>query len=78
MLRAFGNERYYMRELPVHHTQRAIGEGRNYIDYEVRLRPTLDFMGYIVSRSALVKVMEPQSLADKIRDMHKESMELYT
>lgn len=77
VLRAFNSERYNMRDLPLHKSQRGITEGENYIDYELYLRPTLDFLGHLVSRSSLVKVLEPKWLADEIRDMHKKAAQLY-
>lgn len=77
VVRAFGSERYYLRDLPVHHSQREIGHGEGWTDFEVCLRPTLDLMGQILSRGARQKVMRPQWLADEVRKMHLEAAGLY-
>lgn len=69
IVRAYTNERYYLRDLPLHHTQRLIGEGDGYFDYEVTLRPTEDFLGYLLSRSNFVKIISPDSLAIQIKEM---------
>lgn len=69
ILRAYFNERYYLRDLPLHPTQRLVGEGDGYYDYEVTLRPTEDFLGYLLSRSDFVKIISPESLAKQLKEM---------
>ena len=69
VIRAFGNERYYMRDLPMHHSQYMISHNEEYADFGLYLRPTLDFMGHLLSRSSQIRVMQPQWLADKVRQM---------
>ena len=78
VVRAYNNEQYYMRDLPVHPTQRLIAEGEGYCDYEVTLRPTEDFLGYLLSRAQWVEVISPQevryqitSMADNVRKRYK-------
>lgn len=69
VVRAYNTEQYYMRDLPVHPTQRLIAEGDGYCDYEVILRPTEDFLGYLVSRAHWVEIISPQEVRDHIREM---------
>lgn len=73
VLRAYGNERYAMRDLPLHHTQREIAVGEDYVDFEVKLHPTSDFLAQILSRGRWLKVMEPEGIAKKIKQMHLEA-----
>ena len=77
VLRTFGNERYYARDLPVHSSQKLLSEGDGYADYEYRLRPTDDFIGFIMSQGSWIKVLEPQSLAQEISKRHKAAQEIY-
>lgn len=77
VLRALGNERYYMDDLPVHASQRVIGKGDGYIDYEIMMRPTSDFIGYIMSRGSWLKVLSPQSLVDEIRQGLQKTLSMY-
>ena len=77
IIRAFGNERYYMRDLPFHHSQKVVSEGKEYADFELWLRPTLDFMGHLLSRSSQIKVLHPQWLADKVRKMLEDTIHRY-
>lgn len=78
VLRAFGNERHYMDDLPLHPSQCRIGEGDGYADYEVTMRPTSDFIGHILSRGAWLKVIRPESLAEEVRRNHQMAFELYS
>ncbi len=69
VIRAYDTEQYYMRDLPVHPTQRLIAEGDGYCDYEVTLRPTEDFLGYLLSRAHWVEIISPQEVRDHINRM---------
>ena len=77
VIRAFGYERFYIRDLPIHHSQREIGRGENFADFELYMRPTIDLSAHFLSRASQVKVLSPQWLADDIRDMHLEAAEMY-
>ena len=77
VIRAYDTQRYYMRDLPWHSTQREIAQGENYADFEFRLRPTMDFSNHILSRGSLVKVLEPEWLAEEICNMHLDGASLY-
>lgn len=77
VLRAYGDENLYMRDLPVHHSQMEIGSGDGYTDFECYLRPTLDFCGYILSRGNRLQVLKPQSLIDKIHQMLADALRNY-
>ena len=77
VIRAYGYERYYLRDLPIHKSQLEIGRGENFADFEFYLRPTIDFSGHLLSRGNLIKVLQPQWLADEIHDMHQEAAAMY-
>ena len=79
VLRAFGVERYYLRDLPLHHTQRElpVAEGQDYADFELFVRPTVDIQGQLLSRGVQLKVLEPQWLADDLRRWHEDAAKMY-
>ena len=77
VIRAFGTEPQYLRDLKLHHSQREIAVGDDYSDFELYLRPTLDFEGKLMERGDRIKVLKPQHLAEKIREKHKSSVKLY-
>jgi hypothetical protein len=77
VIRAYGNEKYYLQDLPLHHSQRELAEKDDYTDFELYLRPTSDFKAHLLSRGRWQKVLEPTWLADEIRQWHEEAVEIY-
>lgn len=69
LIRAYGREAMAIKDLPIHPSQHIVNETNDYTDFELNnISPTWDFVGYILSRSAHVKVLEPKSLIDMIVD----------
>ena len=77
VLRAYDSERYFLRDLPLHHTQKEISTEEDYSDFEIVMRPTFDFSSHLLSRGIMLKVLEPQWLADEIHEMHLQAVEMY-
>lgn len=77
VLRAYGYEPYYLRDLPLHHSQREINRTDDYSDFELTLKPTTDFKSRLLSRGEFLEVLEPQSLADEIIEWHQKAIERY-
>ena len=77
VLRAYGLEPYYLRDLPLHHSQREIRTTDEYCDFELRLKPTSDFKGKLLQRAEWIEVLKPQSLIDDIITLHQRSINRY-
>ena len=77
VLRAYGAEPYYLRDLPLHHSQREITTTEEYSDFELNLKLTGDFKAHLLSRGQWVEVLEPQSLAEEIIEWHQEAINRY-
>lgn len=77
VIRAFGKESNYLRDLPLHHSQKEIEKGENYTDFELTLSPTADFFSPLLSRGTAIKILQPQWLADEIKQQHQAALELY-
>lgn len=77
VIRAFGKEANYLRDLQLHHSQMEICKEEKFSDFEMYLSPTSDFWTPLLSRGSAIKVMQPQWLADEIRRMHIEAAKLY-
>ena len=45
VIRAFDNERFYIRDLPLHHSQEVLKEEKNYTDYKYFIRPSTAIPG---------------------------------
>lgn len=77
VLRAFGQTPYYLRDLPLHHTQHEINTTDAYTDFELYLRPTVDFQNQLLTHGAGIQVLRPAHLADEIKARVKEMLKLY-
>lgn len=77
VIRAFGMEANYLRDLPLHPTQKEIASTDEYTDFEMLLRPSMDFNAPLLSRGAAIKVLEPKWLADDIKASHQAALKQY-
>ena len=77
VIRAFGYEANYLRDLPFHPSQKEIAIEEGYSDFELTLSPTADFWTPLLSRGAAIKILQPQWLADEIKRQHLEAAKLY-
>lgn len=77
VIRAYGREAYNMRSLPVHHSQKEINTTYDYSDFELYLKPTMDFSGKLLSRGSWIEVLEPQWLREDVVKRYKEAISRY-
>lgn len=77
ILRAYGLERYYLRDLPLHSSQREVASTNEYVDFEIRIRPTSDFKAHILSRGEWLQVITPEWLASDIQNWLNAALEKY-
>ena len=77
LIRAFGTEGNYLRDLPLHGSQREVKQGEDWADFRFKLRPSWDFIGKLMERGDRLKVLEPESVVAKIWTKHAESVKLY-
>ena len=77
VLRAYGKERFYLRDLPLHASQRELATAEEHTDYELHLKPTDDFKAKLMSRGQWLEVLEPQSLVEEMIEWYKKGLERY-
>ncbi len=77
VIRAYGYEPYYLRDLPLHHSQHEINTTDEYTDFELRLKLTSDFKSKLLSRGEWIEVLEPKSLANDLVEMFRNSIKRY-
>ncbi len=77
VLRAYGLEQHYMRDLPLHHSQREIDRTDEYTDYELNMRPTSDFKAHLMSRGEWTQVLSPEWLAEDIQRLLQAAIDRY-
>lgn len=77
VLRAYGMEKFYLRDLPLHSSQREVDETDGYADFELFLRPTSDFKAHLLSRGEWLQVIQPQWLASDMQDLFQAAIQKY-
>lgn len=77
VLRAYDLHRHYMASLPLHDSQRLIEDTGEYSDFELTVAPTYDFVMKLLSFGAMIEVIEPASLRDRMRGWITELHEMY-
>ena len=76
-IRAYGYEPLYLRDLPLHHSQREIKSTEEYCDFELRLKITSDFKAKLLSRGEWIEILEPKTLAEEIIEWHQKAIDRY-
>ncbi len=77
ILRAYGLEPHYLRDLPIHHSQREIRSTDDYTDFELYMRPTSDFKANLMSRGEWLQVISPEWLAEDIQNWFQAAINRY-
>ncbi len=77
VIRAFGDESKYIRDLPLHHTQEVLKEGENYTDYKFYIRPSHDFIAELLSKGNRIEVLSPESVRERVCEEHLQAANLY-
>ena len=77
LIRAYGYEPYYLRDLPLHHSQREVQSTDEYCDFELKLKLTSDFKAKLLSRGEWIEILEPRALADEIIEWHQKAIDRY-
>ena len=77
VIRAYRYEPYYLRDLPLHHSQREVQSTDEYCDFELKLKLTSDFKAKLLSRGEWIEILEPKALADEIIEWHQKAIDRY-
>lgn len=75
IIRAHGQERFYLNDLPLHHSQKAITRTDTTIDYELYLRPTTDFLATIFAKAGWIEILYPQWLKEELLSWSRKMLE---
>lgn len=77
IVRAKGDARYYISDVPLHHSQRLIKETEEYADFSLTIYPTNDFIGDILQQQTRLEIISPQWLREKMRDLTEQMAATY-
>ncbi len=71
------NQGKYIQALPLHESQKVISNDKNGLLIELDVYNTIDFQMEILSHGASVKVLEPESLKNKIKAILEQTLAIY-
>ena len=67
----------YIKTLPLHHTQEILADNQEELRVKLRLYLTHDLLMELLSHGKSVKIIRPKSLAEQVKQAHKEAFERY-
>lgn len=76
-LRAYGTAPAYLRDLPLHASQRLLQSTSEYSDFTLFLRPTPDFLNALMSFGPAIQVLAPQSLVLALKSRLRDTLRRY-
>lgn len=76
-IRAHGNAQHYLRDVPLHSSQREIGQGENYADFQITIYPTTDFLGDIIQQAGRLEIIAPDNVRQQVKEILADSLKIY-
>ena len=77
IVRAKGDARFYLKDTPLHHSQRVLKDTAEYADFKLRLKPTEDFIGAILQQGDRLEIMAPEELRERVKERLKKALKPY-
>lgn len=77
LLRSTTVQAPYLRNLPLHSSQREVAADENTVDFELFLSPTYDFIQELLSKGSSIEVLQPQTLRDAMKAEIEEMQKRY-
>lgn len=78
VLRLYNNQAKYVLLLPMHKSQREIGHGKDYTDFEFNLRPEWEFVHEVLRLGYEAEILSPHWLREEIKWQANEIAKRYT
>ena len=77
IVRAKGDARYYLQDVPLHKSQNLVKEESEYSDFTYHVKPTNDFIGAILQQGDRLRVIAPEEVKCMVRDRHRDAYMQY-
>jgi len=74
VVRAYGKMANLLRTLPLHASQREMESADGYTDFAMDIRPSIDFISELLSKTDGLDVLEPASLKERMRGILEEAL----
>jgi predicted DNA-binding transcriptional regulator YafY len=77
ILRAKSDERFYLKDIPLHGSQQIVREELEYVDFSYHLVPSNDFIGAILHQGDRLEVIAPKDLRNQVKTQLEKAYNLY-
>ena len=77
VLRAFDEQRRYLAEVPLHHSQKPIASEDNWTDYEYIVRPNFELMQQLMRIADQSVIMEPEDMRSELSEKLRAALKKY-
>jgi hypothetical protein len=77
VIRAKDDAQFYLKDTPLHHSQRILNENADYADFKLHLRPTEDFIGAILQQGDRLEIISPKYLRERVKERLRKALEAY-
>ena len=74
VVRAYGKMANLLRTLPLHASQRELESADGYTDFAMDIRPSIDFISELLSKTDGLDVLEPASLKERMHGILEEAL----
>lgn len=74
VVRAYGKMASLLRTLPLHASQREMESADGYTDFAMDIRPSIDFISELLSKTDGLDVLEPASLKERMHGILEEAL----
>jgi len=78
IIRAKGDAKYFLGDVPIHKSQTLIKEDKEYADFKIHVRPTNDFYGAVLQQGTRLEIISPPKVRDKITEVIRHMLTQYT
>ena len=76
-VKAYCEKPYYLRSLPLHHSQREIESNADYTIFEYKIAPTYDFIQEVLSHGNQLEVISPDAFRQQVKAIIQEMRDFY-
>lgn len=77
VIRAKEDMRCYLKDVPMHHSQVLIREGKDYTDFMIHIYPTDDFIGAVLQQAERLEILKPASVRNRIKERLEKALKPY-
>lgn len=77
VVRARYDERFYLKDKPLHKSQQIVREEVEYVDFTYHIIPTEDFIGAVLQQGDRLEVIAPEEIRCRVKDRLEKAYSLY-